>query len=101
MTMEHRGINTLTDAELAELDRNPATSEDVRDLVAVEMALRHKRRTDAALPQRVTIVAVDIPFGDMISLMVKWSFAAVPAMIVVALIWLFVAAFLAALGAKR
>jgi hypothetical protein len=40
--------------------------------------------------QRVTVVDVDISFGSMVWLLIKLSFAAIPAAIIVFLIWLLV-----------
>jgi hypothetical protein len=37
----------------------------------------------AVMPVRVSIIDVDMPFRSMVTLMVKWAFASVPAMIVV------------------
>lgn len=36
-------------------------------------------------PQRVVVTDVDIPIGSMVTLMVKWAIAAIPALIILAL----------------
>jgi hypothetical protein len=32
--------------------------------------------------QRITITDIDMPFGRMVAFMVKWSFAAIPALLI-------------------
>lgn len=91
MPTEQRRVDTLTDDELWALNRNTTIDPKTRDIVLVELAVRKKRRDEAAVgvapAQRVTVVAIDIPFGDIISLMIKWSFAAIPAVIVMSIVW--------------
>ena len=48
----------------------------------------------ARLPIRVEVVNFDIPFGQMIWLMVKWTIAAIPALIILLVIGAVVAAVL-------
>ncbi len=43
-------------------------------------------------PQRVVVTNIDMTIGDMCRFMVKWAIAAVPASIILAVIWLGVAA---------
>lgn len=50
-------------------------------------------RTDTA---RVIVVDLDMPFGSMVGFMVKWAFAAIPALLLVSLVILGVGAFLGA-----
>ena len=41
-----------------------------------------------AAPHRVAIANIDIPFWRMVMIMVKWTFAAIPAAIIVTFIFL-------------
>jgi hypothetical protein len=34
-------------------------------------------------PQRISVVDFDMPFGRMVVFMIKWAFAAIPALIVI------------------
>jgi hypothetical protein len=34
-------------------------------------------------PQRISVVDFDLPFGRMVVFMIKWAFAAIPALIVI------------------
>lgn len=38
-------------------------------------------------PHRVAIADVDIPFWRMVAIIIKWSFASIPAMIIIAIIF--------------
>ena len=38
-------------------------------------------------PHRVAIADVDIPFWRMVAIMIKWTFAAIPAVIIVSIIF--------------
>jgi hypothetical protein len=38
-------------------------------------------------PHRVSIANIDIPFWRMVMILVKWSFAAIPAMIIISIIY--------------
>lgn len=40
-----------------------------------------------AMPSRVSIVDINMPFGSMVLFMVKWSLAAVPALIILTFIF--------------
>ncbi len=40
-----------------------------------------------AAPHRVAIADVDIPFWRMVAIMIKWTFAAIPAVIIVSIIF--------------
>ena len=40
-----------------------------------------------AAPHRVAIADIQIPFWRMVMILVKWSFAAIPAMIIVGIIY--------------
>jgi ABC-type dipeptide/oligopeptide/nickel transport system permease component len=39
-----------------------------------------------ATPARVTVVDVDMPFGSMVTFIVKWTLAAIPAMLLLAFV---------------
>lgn len=52
-----------------------------------------------AAPHRVAIANIDIPFWRMVMILVKWSFAAIPAAIIVTIIYVVVAAII--FGALR
>jgi hypothetical protein len=39
-----------------------------------------------AAPHRVAIADIDIPFWRMVAIMIKWTFAAIPAAIIVSVI---------------
>ena len=43
------------------------------------------------MPQRISVVDFDMPFGRMVVFMIKWAFAAIPAIII---IWAVVFSFL-------
>ena len=47
-------------------------------------------------PHRVSIADMEIPFWRIVMILVKWSFAAIPAMIIVGIIY---SIFFAAIGA--
>ena len=49
-------------------------------------------------PIRVTVVDLDLPFGSMVTLMVKWTIAAIPALIILALVGAMLAAMLGGLA---
>ena len=40
-----------------------------------------------AAPHRVSIADVEIPFWRMVAIMIKWTFAAIPALIIVSIIF--------------
>jgi len=40
-----------------------------------------------AAPHRVAIADVDIPFWRMVAIIIKWTFAAIPAMIILSIIF--------------
>lgn len=46
---------------------------------------------------RARIVGIDIPFWDLVFLLVKLSMAAIPAVIILAVVWLIVGGFLVGL----
>jgi len=48
-----------------------------------------------ATSKQVTVVDIDIPFGRLVSILVKVAIAAVPAAIIVAIFWFFLAAIIA------
>ena len=40
-----------------------------------------------AAPHRTAIVDIDIPFWRMVAIIIKWTFAAIPAVIIVSIIF--------------
>jgi hypothetical protein len=48
-------------------------------------------------PHKVTVVDFDMKFGSMVFFMIKWAIAAIPAMIILFFIILFMISFLAAM----
>jgi len=40
-----------------------------------------------AAPHRVALADIDIPFWRLVAIMIKWTFAAIPALIVVSIIF--------------
>lgn len=49
-------------------------------------------------PRHVIVVDVDMPMGAMVRFMVRWSIAAIPAMLILATLFVPLFLFLAALG---
>ncbi|MDY0221495.1 MAG: hypothetical protein RBR67_10195 [Desulfobacterium sp.] len=60
-------------------------------------AEQEKKRQDLLTAKKVVIKGIDIPFWDLVSLLVKISFAAIPAAIIVAIIWGIIMSFLSGL----
>jgi len=50
-----------------------------------------------AAPHRVSIADVEIPFWRMVAIMIKWTFAAIPAVIIVSVIFGIIGAALSAI----
>jgi hypothetical protein len=48
--------------------------------------------------QRVSVVDINMPFGSMVLFMVKWAIAAIPALLILACIGMFVATLLVAIN---
>lgn len=48
--------------------------------------------------QKVQVVGFDMPFGDMVVFIVKWTIAAIPAIIILFIIGFIITALLASLG---
>ncbi len=42
-------------------------------------------------PQRVHVIDFDMPFGSMVMFMIKWALAAIPAMIILFLVYMLIA----------
>lgn len=51
------------------------------------------------MDNRVVLIDVDIPFGKMVMLIVKWSLASIPAMIILTLVFFALTTLLGACGA--
>jgi hypothetical protein len=47
-----------------------------------------------AAPHRVSIADIDIPFWRMVSIIIKWTFASIPALIIISIIFSIIAAVL-------
>jgi len=60
-------------------------------------AEQERKRQDLLTAKKVVIKGIDIPFWDLVSLLVKISFAAIPAAIIVAIIWGIIMSFLSGL----
>lgn len=45
-----------------------------------------------AAPHRVSIADVEIPFWRMVAIIIKWTFAAIPAMIILSIIFAIIGA---------
>ena len=52
--------------------------------------------TDSSEP--ITIRNIDIPFWRMVAILIKWSIAAIPALIVVSILWTLFVLILGAIG---
>ena len=50
-----------------------------------------------AAPHRVAMADIDIPFWRMVAIMIKWSLAAIPAFIVISIIFGIIGAVLSAI----
>ena len=50
-----------------------------------------------AAPHRVAIADIQIPFWRMVAIMIKWTFAAIPAVIIVSVIFAILGALLSAI----
>ena len=46
----------------------------------------------------VIIKDIQIPFWSMVTLMIKWAFALIPAGLAIAFLWIFIVQFLAGIG---
>jgi hypothetical protein len=60
------------------------TRSDTMQILSAE--IRSTKALISPHPQRVTVTDFDMGFGSMVMFMVKWSLAAIPAMIILALI---------------
>lgn len=99
-----RQVHDLADEALRSLAANPRVGQEIRDAARAEIERRvasgQSPLADVSANEvRVKIVSLDIPFGEMVTFMVKWSLAAIPAIIILFLIGAGLAAFLSALGA--
>ena len=73
-------------------DASPRPVEDpdtdaIKDKVSSMKELHVSPKTDIDKKNRVIIVGLNIPFWDLVYLMVKIAFAAIPAMFIIGLIW--------------
>lgn len=65
------------------------SGERVRVVDAPAPARTAESVLNAGKPAPVRIVDIDMPFGSMVYFLVKWSLAAIPAMIILGAFWLF------------
>ena len=61
----------------------------------VESASSSRRQADAT--HRVTVVDVDMPFWSMVAFMLKWTIAAIPALVILGVLFAVLSAILAVL----
>ena len=52
----------------------------------------YKKPVESTSPQEVTVKGIDMPFWNMVGFMVKWTLAAIPAMIIISVIYFIIAA---------
>lgn len=99
---------TLTNAELRRLEADRDTPAEVWRAVVAEIANREaSARTPAATyappahanAPRVVISAIDIPFWNMVRLLVQIAIAAIPAVLIVAFVVAFAFAVAGGIGA--
>jgi hypothetical protein len=84
-----RYSHELANVEIDALLRDPQTPASELDALEDE-ALRRRvvlERNKPDLVPRARLVGVDIPFGDLLMLFIKVGFAAVPAVIILAIAW--------------
>jgi hypothetical protein len=67
----------------------------------VRQELRERQVQERKAPVEVVVADLDIHFSSLVGLMVKASFAAIPAVIILAIIWTFVGGFFMALVFHR
>lgn len=95
----------LSDADLKRIAAdNPPADPHERAALVEEMNRRagHVRSTFSQPPQfqKVVVTDIDMPFGSMVSFMVKWAIASIPAFLILLIIGFICAAVLAAFGAS-
>jgi hypothetical protein len=54
-----------------------------------------------APPARVTIVDINMPFGSMVAFIIKWTLAAIPAMVILAILGFTLATMFASLSLSQ
>ncbi len=52
-----------------------------------------KTFTPRPLPTAVRVIDVDMPFGSMVLFMVKWAIAAIPAIVILIMLWTIIGTF--------
>ena len=57
-------------------------------------AEQERKKEELVTAKKVIIKGIDIPFWDLVSLLVKIAFAAIPAAIIIAIIWGIIVSFL-------
>jgi hypothetical protein len=66
----------------------PVSARLAQDKARWDAAQQEKKKSQ----QKVVITEIDIPFTNLVSFLIKLAIAAIPAGIIVAIIWLFVSA---------
>ncbi len=92
----------MSDVELSQAENDPRTDPTERAAITKEIQRRAAVRSrlgirDEPITQRVVVKDIDMPFMSMVSFMVKWAIAAIPALVILSILWLLVAGFFAAL----
>jgi len=95
-------LQELSDAELLHLKNDPATATLLRDSATREFARRSAARDSARTgrpqsadddkPVKVVISDFDMPFGSMVVFIVKWTLASIPALIILFIVGVVLAA---------
>ena len=95
---------TMSDDDLVYAERDPHASATERAAIVKEIGRRAAVRarypsSQQPLPpsQSVVVKDIDMPFLSMVFFMVKWTMAAIPVLIILALLWLFLASFIGGL----
>lgn len=67
-------------------------------IAAITRAVEARRTKDQPPPQRVVFTDIQMPFSSMVTFMVKWALASIPAAIILGLLVVFVLALAGTLG---
>jgi hypothetical protein len=97
-------FSKFSDAELKRIAAESPPSDPQWRAALIEEINRRAGHVRAAFakppdPQRVTVTDIDMPFASMVSFMVKWAIASIPAFIIVAILVFICVAVLGGLGA--
>lgn len=69
-------------ARLNQAAVSPADGRGIRIAAESRPGEAEQARRRAAHPQQVTVTDIDMPFGSMVSFMVRWSLASIPAFLI-------------------